>query len=124
MYEDKRVTLCVSTQVGCAVDCKFCATAKMGFIKNLTINQGHVTFEVELTTPACPVKETFKQLAEQYILEIDGVEKVNVYMKAQQPKNPLIDPEKKNLKNVTSIIAVSSCKGGVGKSTVAVKIYL
>ena len=60
----------------------------LGFIKNLTINQGHVTFEVELTTPACPVKETFKQLAEQYVLEIDGVEKVNVYMKAQQPKNP------------------------------------
>ena len=36
MEEKKRVTLCVSTQVGCAVDCKFCATAKMGFIKNLT----------------------------------------------------------------------------------------
>ena len=39
MYEDKRVTLCVSTQVGCAVDCKFCATAKMGFIKNLTAGE-------------------------------------------------------------------------------------
>ena len=39
MYEDKRVTLCVSTQVGCAVDCKFCATAKMGFSKNLTAGE-------------------------------------------------------------------------------------
>ena len=37
--EGKRVTLCVSTQVGCAVDCKFCATAKMGFIKNLTTGE-------------------------------------------------------------------------------------
>ena len=36
MEEGKRVTLCVSTQIGCAADCKFCATAKMGFIKNLT----------------------------------------------------------------------------------------
>lgn len=35
MYEGKRVTLCLSTQVGCALDCKFCATAKMGFIENL-----------------------------------------------------------------------------------------
>ena len=39
MYDGKRVTLCVSTQVGCAVDCKFCATAKMGFIKNLTAGE-------------------------------------------------------------------------------------
>jgi len=36
MEEGKRVTLCISTQMGCAADCKFCATAKMGFIKNLT----------------------------------------------------------------------------------------
>ena len=39
MEEKKLVTLCVSTQVGCAVDCKFCATAKMGFIKNLTAGE-------------------------------------------------------------------------------------
>ena len=36
MKEDKRVTACLSTQVGCAVDCDFCATAKMGFVQNLT----------------------------------------------------------------------------------------
>ena len=36
MKEGKRVTACLSTQVGCAVDCGFCATAKMGFIQNLT----------------------------------------------------------------------------------------
>ena len=35
MNEGKRVTLCLSTQVGCALDCKFCATAKMGFKENL-----------------------------------------------------------------------------------------
>jgi len=39
MEEGKRITLCISTQVGCAVDCKFCATAKMGFIKNLTAGE-------------------------------------------------------------------------------------
>tara|TARA_B100000029_G_scaffold187827_2_gene185266 strand:- start:537 stop:1577 length:1041 start_codon:yes stop_codon:yes gene_type:complete len=36
MKEGKRITVCLSTQVGCAVDCDFCATAKMGFIKNLS----------------------------------------------------------------------------------------
>ena len=35
MKEGSRTTLCLSTQVGCALDCKFCATAKMGFIDNL-----------------------------------------------------------------------------------------
>ena len=39
MEEDGRVTVCLSTQVGCAVDCDFCATAKMGFIKNLTVGE-------------------------------------------------------------------------------------
>ena len=35
MNEGSRTTLCLSNQVGCALDCKFCATAKMGFIENL-----------------------------------------------------------------------------------------
>ena len=39
MKEGNRTTLCLSTQVGCAVDCDFCATAKMGFVKNLTVGE-------------------------------------------------------------------------------------
>jgi len=39
MNDGSRITLCVSTQVGCALDCKFCATAKMGFITNLDAGQ-------------------------------------------------------------------------------------
>jgi 23S rRNA (adenine2503-C2)-methyltransferase len=34
--EEKRTTLCISTQVGCPLDCKFCATGLMGYKKNLT----------------------------------------------------------------------------------------
>jgi 23S rRNA (adenine2503-C2)-methyltransferase len=37
--EDQRLTLCVSTQVGCPLDCKFCATATMGFHRNLTAGE-------------------------------------------------------------------------------------
>jgi 23S rRNA (adenine2503-C2)-methyltransferase len=36
---DKRLTLCVSTQVGCPLDCKFCATGAMGFTRNLTAGE-------------------------------------------------------------------------------------
>ena len=35
--EKNRATLCVSSQVGCAVDCSFCATGKQGFSRNLNL---------------------------------------------------------------------------------------
>lgn len=37
--DDSRLTLCVSTQVGCPIDCKFCATGAMGFKRNLTAGE-------------------------------------------------------------------------------------
>ncbi len=36
MHYDKRHTVCVSTQVGCAIGCPFCATGQGGFMRNLT----------------------------------------------------------------------------------------
>ena len=36
IYEGNRVTFCISSQVGCALDCKFCATGKMGIIRDLS----------------------------------------------------------------------------------------
>lgn len=44
IYEGKRVTFCISSQVGCALDCKFCATGKMGFLRNL--NSGEIIEQV------------------------------------------------------------------------------
>ena len=39
MPDDKRLTLCVSTQVGCKFNCSFCYTGKMGFTRNLTAGE-------------------------------------------------------------------------------------
>jgi 23S rRNA (adenine2503-C2)-methyltransferase len=39
MREKKRRTLCVSSQVGCPLDCSFCATGKMGIVRNLTAGE-------------------------------------------------------------------------------------
>jgi len=36
---EERTTLCVSSQVGCARDCLFCATARIGLIRNLHVNE-------------------------------------------------------------------------------------
>ncbi len=39
MPEENRQTICVSTQAGCAVDCRFCLTATLGLVRNLTAGE-------------------------------------------------------------------------------------
>ena len=39
MIDDKRHTVCLSSQIGCNVDCDFCATGKMGIIRNLKVGE-------------------------------------------------------------------------------------
>ena len=88
----------------------------LGFIKELVINGGTVSFSIQLTTPACPMKNKFKEAAEKLVGELEGVEKVHVVMTARNARKEKSD---NGLKHVKQIIAVASAKGGVGKSTVA-----
>lgn len=39
MVHEGRHTVCISSQVGCSVDCDFCATGKMGFLRNLSVGE-------------------------------------------------------------------------------------
>lgn len=93
----------------------------LGFVKDLEITGGDVSFRIVLTTPACPVKEQFEIDAKQLVGSIEGVENVRVIMDAEVPKGRGIAGNMA-LPNVKNIIAVSSGKGGVGKSTVAVNL--
>lgn len=94
----------------------------LNFVKDLEINdKGEVSFRIVLTTPACPVKEAFEAEAKQLVGSIAGVSNVKVIMDSEVPKGRGIAGNMA-LPNVKNIIAVSSGKGGVGKSTVAVNL--
>lgn len=91
-----------------------------GFVKALKIDGGHVSFSLELTTPACPIKDEFERSALEAVSGIDWVDNVDVKMTAQAVQANDMRPS--GLKSVKHIVAVSSCKGGVGKSTTSVNL--
>jgi ATP-binding protein involved in chromosome partitioning len=96
----------------------------LGFVKGVRIDGGRVSFTIELTTPACPVKEEFQRAARERVLALPGVSDVDVTMTADTRGRASAQPQAEVLPGVRNTIAVASGKGGVGKSTVAINLAL
>jgi ATP-binding protein involved in chromosome partitioning len=94
----------------------------LNMIKDIKIDGKKISFTVELTTPACPLKEKIKADCVKAIKEaFSDVEEIDINMSSSVAFSPF---EKTLLKDVKNVIAIASGKGGVGKSTVSANIAL
>jgi ATP-binding protein involved in chromosome partitioning len=96
----------------------------LGFIKDLTIDGDRVAFTIELTTPACPVKDQMRDQARAAVMQVRGVSDVEVKMTARVREAVGGDGPRQPLPGVKNVIAVGAGKGGVGKTTLAVNLAI
>jgi ATP-binding protein involved in chromosome partitioning len=94
----------------------------LGFVKDVVAADGAVSLTIELTTPACPVKDQMRDQAAAAVRALPGVTTATIQMTAKV--RSASSPEKAPVPGVKNVIAVGAGKGGVGKTTVAVNLAI
>src|SRR5438132_15039 len=95
----------------------------LGFVKDLVLADGRASFTIELTTPACPVKDQLRDQAVAAVRRL-GIDSVDVQLTARVRSASVPETGKQPLPGVKNVIAVGAGKGGVGKTTLAVNLAL
>ena len=93
----------------------------LGMVKNLAVTDGKVAFTVELTTPACPLKDKIEEDCRKALAPI-GVSSFEISFGAQVRGSKVGAGQTDLLPTVKNVVLVASGKGGVGKSTVAANL--
>jgi ATP-binding protein involved in chromosome partitioning len=94
---------------------------ELNMIRNVTVDNGKVSFTLVLTTPACPLREFIVEDCQTAVKKLPGVDTVDVEVTAETPQQKSL-PDRTSVPGIKNIIAISSGKGGVGKSSVAVNV--
>jgi len=94
----------------------------LGMVKELAVDHGKVSFMVELTTPACPLRETIETDCKKALNQISGITGLEIRFGAQVRGSKAGAGQTDLLPTVKNVVLVAAGKGGVGKSTVAANL--
>jgi ATP-binding protein involved in chromosome partitioning len=94
----------------------------LGMVKDLAVTNGKVSFLVELTTPACPLRESIEGDCKRALAAVPGVEDLQITFGAQVRGSKTGAGQTDLLPTVKNVVLIAAGKGGVGKSTVAANL--
>lgn len=94
----------------------------LDMVRDVQVDGGHVSFELVLTTPACPLRDQIDAEVRQALSQVPGIDDIDIRWGAEVRGQAAREGGPQPIPGVRNVIAVASNKGGVGKSTVSVNL--